>query len=162
MPIGLKINGADQALKKLGRARADVMNALGTTMLREMDKTRAWAIQNRMAHDPGPPGVLLHQRTGHLANSIHADAKTRAGAVIGILGVGVPYGPIHELGGTVDVPAHTQLRTHVFGKVVAPFTVNVKAHPATYPMRAYLKPSLTARKDEILASLAGTVRDLFA
>jgi phage gpG-like protein len=162
VPIGLKINGKDEALAKLTGARRELINRLGTTMLREMDKTRAYAIANRMAHDPGPPGDLLHQRTGHLANSLHADARADADKVVGSLGVGVPYGPVHELGLTVAVPAHAQLRTQVFGRTVEPFTVDVRAHQASYPQRAYIRPSLEARKNEILASLVAAVRDVLS
>src|SRR2546429_9738820 len=88
-----------------------LFRSLEQTMLREMDRTRNYAIQNRMAHDPGPPGDLLHVRSGRLRQSLFADVRTTGSTVTGILGAGVPYAAGHERGGMVSGPSHGRRRT---------------------------------------------------
>lgn len=161
MPVALKIDWSRVRSQYVGATR-DMIRELETVMLREMDRTRSYAIANRFATDPGPPSDLLHVRTGALRASLFAAAKASGGAVVGVLGAGVPYARIHELGETVNVPTHTQHRTSAFGRPTRPYEVTVRAHAARYPQRAFLRPSLEARRDEILAALAGRARAFFA
>lgn len=125
-------------------------------MLQQMDKSRRYAIENRMADSPGPPGDLLHIRTGILRNSMFADARTTPDTVIGVLGAGVGYAAVHEKGGTFSIPGHTQQRNIAFGRPTRAYTVTISPHSATYPQRAFIKPSLEDRRAEIIAALAGT------
>lgn len=160
MPIRLRIDRA-AAMRRLVGARGNAIAELERTMLREMDRTRSYAIQNRMATDPGPPSELLHIRSGRLRNSIFAAARSSGSSVTGVLGAGVPYAGVHERGGTVSVPSHARRQTMAWGREIDPVTVMVRAHSATYPQRAFLRPSLEARRMEILAALGATIRGMF-
>jgi len=103
---------------------------------------------------PGPkqprnPTRTLRVITGTLRRSI--GQPTHSGIkhfedFYGEIGTRVVYGPVHEFGfeGAVQVPAHTRMQTHVFGRSVPPFPVHVRAHTRfmRIPARPFLWPAL--------------------
>jgi hypothetical protein len=104
--------------------------------------------QRRAVHfasvEPGRP-IGLGVVTGHLTDSLAGEAEPFRGGVDIILSTGgksgygaVPYAAVHELGLTVNVPAHK--RTTLFGRTVAPF--NVGPYSYKMPKRPFLQPAI--------------------
>lgn len=124
----------------------------------------------RTSHLSGDP---LHRRTGRLSRSVTGKATGSGAKIIGICGTsGVPYAYVHEMGGTFDIPAHSRrvgynakeerirLLTkigRVRAAVKSQVTGTVRAHSATYPQRAFLKPSFEERKDDIVQALRRSI-----
>lgn len=104
-------------------------------------------------------GQVLHVRTGRLRRSINALVRETPTSVVGQVGTNVPYGTIHEYGGTVTVRAHMRQQTMVFGHPIVPITVAVAAHTATLPERSFLRSALREMRPQILATLRAGVAE---
>lgn len=150
---GIKVTvvGKAQLIEKLrnmgARAPFAMYEAVKDEMVKLADYVRATKLQ----------GNPLNHRTGRLSRSVTGRADIDGTDTInGSIGVSldeVPYAAVHEFGGTFNVPAYVREVDKVFGRSVKPFEQNVRAHTATYPQRAFLKPSMDERRDAILASL---------
>jgi phage gpG-like protein len=102
-------------------------------------------------------GQVLKNRTGTLRRSIRPDAKFEGGEIVGKVGTNVSYARPHEFGGTFRVPSHTRMQSQAFGRAITPVRVNVRAHSVTFPERAFLRPSLAEKREEVLAALRGEI-----
>lgn len=107
-------------------------------------------------------GQILNRISGNLSRSIHPGASIDGDTVIGTVGTNIRYAYVHEVGGTFDVPAHERMQTMVFGRPMnPPRSVTVGAHKATFPVRAFLRPSLNERKDVITSAIrADLIREM--
>lgn len=86
-------------------------------------------------------GQALERRTNNLSGSIHRQVEEEGDAIIGRVGTNVKYAPVHEYGGTFQIPTHSRA-----GHLVT-------AHTATYKARPFLGP---AYRDS-----APYIRDIF-
>lgn len=125
-------------------------------MMNQMARAADWSRANRLSGDP------LNRRTGRLSRSVAPFARTDGTRVEGGLSSNVPYAHVHELGGTFQIPAYTRrpARTKTAGGRFRKRTeeqqtssITVKAHTATFPQRAFLKPALEANRTQILEGL---------
>jgi phage gpG-like protein len=88
-------------------------------------------------------GDPLNRRSGTLSRSINVLMQTGANEITASVGTNVEYAAIHEFGGTVTVREHIRRQTQVFGRELSePIEVTVRAHPATYPERSFLRSAL--------------------
>jgi hypothetical protein len=74
-------------------------------------------------------------------------------------GTRVPYAPVHEEGWSGVVRAHTRTVRVVFGRKVAPHSVQVSAHPRTVRSRAFLSPAVTATQSLVLGRLGEAIAE---
>ena len=104
-------------------------------------------------------GAVLHRRTGRLAQSQNmrlTDSPTEIAAAVGFNRGTVPYGAIHEFGGTtrahvIEAINAATLRFQVGGKTVFAKKVN---HPGSkIPERSFLRSSLKEMAPEAIAEI---------
>jgi phage gpG-like protein len=99
--------------------------------------------------------------TGRLINSIgfFASRTSEKGFILEYGSFGVKYAGVHEFGSqkTVTVPGHTRQQTHVWGKKVDPFTVNVRTFTRKQNIleKPFIRPSVKQRRDQIIKILMG-------
>lgn len=105
-------------------------------------------------------GQVLKHRSGKLGQSIHAQpVEVSGGLVTGSVAssADVPYAAIHEYGfdGSQSVKAHQRVVDQVFGRPVAPITVQVAAFTRhmVMPERSFMRSSLAEKSDEIVAGI---------
>ena len=137
-------------------------------------------IQTHLSAPGGFSGTMLHHRTGKLIQSIRAlPAEANSGGVaLTVQGAGGPafYGKYHEFGGTFLIPEHVR-RTgyNSKGGRVRLLTLGgtgrvrrgvdkvekgtVKAHSVTYPMRSFMRSSLTEMRGAIIQAVALGVKE---
>lgn len=104
-------------------------------------------------------GQVLNERTHHLHDSIHWAPSEDTTGVFATVGTNLPYGFVHEYGGTFDIREHLRRLTMVFGRPVTPRDVLVRAHKATYPERSYLRSTLHEHEDELSPRLQAAVSE---
>jgi hypothetical protein len=99
-------------------------------------------------------GDVLHVRSGKLLRSAHNQVIQTSTVIRGTVQAGAlaPYGYVHEYGGTFTIPAH--LSASRLGKQ---FTV--RKHQATFPERAYMRPSLAENHQALLDMTSRAVAD---
>ena len=108
-------------------------------------------------------GSPLHRRSDNLSSSINVAPITEAEHSLSTsVGTNVPYAAVHELGLTVDVPAHSRTISMAFGKSIDPVTFLVRAHTAAYPKRAFLAPSVNDTRNDFNAKMDEAVREALA
>jgi phage gpG-like protein len=150
------IVGGDKLVAKLRNAQTSVPLAVLREMKNQMARAADWSRANRLSGDP------LNRRSGRLSRSINGDATLDGEVVRGTLSSNVPYAHVHEDGGTFNIPAYTRrpprtrtaggrLRKRTEAQNVA--SVTVQSHTATYPQRAFLRPSLDANRSRIVNAL---------
>lgn len=146
MPIALEVLGKEELLSRLTARRNQLPPALRQSMFEQMARLASYVKSSKLE------GQALHHRTGNLTNSVFSDATGDESEVKGVVGTGAqaPYAHVHEDGGAFNIPSHT--RTSKLGNA---FTV--RSYIATFPQRAFLRPSLNEKREEILSALKGTV-----
>lgn len=96
---------------------------------------------------------ILRIQTGRLARSITGNTDdtidtftVEGGKLQWTKGTDVPYAGMHENGfsGSVNIPAHTRIRTNVFGRPTEAYTQNVREHTRDMmiPARPFLSPAI--------------------
>ena len=164
--ITVQVIGKQAVLDAMRAAGADMGELLTAVMEMEMQKT---ADVSRTTKFSGSP---LNRRTGNLSRNINGDATIAGSQITGRIGVdldAVPYGYVHEVGGTFDIPEHTR-RTGMNARLERIRMLNrsgdvraavkamsrgvVRAHTATYPQRSFLRPVMNDRRTEIFAALS--------
>lgn len=97
---------------------------------------------------------VLHVRSGRLRRSINAQFTGKGVRIQGEVGTNLPYGRVHEFGGTVTVEEHMRLMKKAFGRsVMTPKKILVTAHTAHYPERSFLRSALREMGPEIRQEL---------
>lgn len=99
---------------------------------------RAMARAERIAKSDFDKSGMLKVRSGRLRASIGHRVERRGREIVGILGAGVKYARIHELGGTIKPKTAPYLHFQVRGQWV-------KVKEVTIPARPYLRPPLDPR-----------------
>jgi hypothetical protein len=169
--ITIQVVGDRELAEKFRARRAGLAAAVAAEMHVQMARLRDYTVATRLQTDP------LHHRTGKLSTGVHGDVEVVGSTVIGTVGVdgdAVPYAVVHEEGMTVTVPSHMRrlgynsrleqikLMTKT-GKVRSAVKAMsrgvVKSHAATYPQRAFLKPSFEDRRQEIVDALRQSISD---
>jgi phage gpG-like protein len=105
-------------------------------------------------------GQILNQRTGALAQSIQEEAPiVDETSVFGrvFASSDVKYAAIHEYGFDGEETVKQHVRTMVFGKAVAPFSVGPFARYMNMPERSYMRTALADRSAEIVSELEAAV-----
>lgn len=170
MPIKFTDN-ADQIVALLRQRASQVGPALLDEMTSQMQQTADYSRATKLSGDP------LKHRTGQLSRSITSSATLDGLKITGKIGSSAPYAHVHELGGVFLIPEH--YRRTGFGSKQQRITMltrsgsvraavksmtrgMVRAHNATYPQRAFLKPSLMERRDDILAALRGRLTEVLS
>lgn len=142
--IQIEIAGAEKLLRRLRSGAATVTEALRQEMEAQMSRAADWSRANKLSGSP------LHRRTGQLSRSIVARATVSGSNIKGTLGSSVPYGKVHERGGTFKIREHS--RRNARGK-----TITVREHEATFPARPFLKPALMANRQRIINALRSRI-----
>lgn len=145
--ITAEVIGKDEVMERMQKRKQTLVARIKAVMLLQMEKLARYVRTDKLS------GQVLKNRTGTLRRSIHADVEAETDAVTGIVGTNVSYGKIHELGGTFQIPASYRNQTQAWGRPIVPRMVFVRAHSATYPQRAFLRPSLDEKRESILAAL---------
>jgi phage gpG-like protein len=107
-------------------------------------------------------GRVLDHITGRLQGSIHSDVEDEPERITGrVYSAGCNYAAIHEYGfqGTENVKEH--IRTHLFGREVAPFTVPAHTRSMNMPERSFLRSALADFKDKITQDLSRAANEAF-
>lgn len=108
----------------------------------------AYIKREKLSGDP------LHRISGKLAGSV-GYRVTQSGGNFNLEvyagGDEAPYAIVHELGGTIQVPAH--LSASRLGKEFA-----VRAHTAKYPMRSFMRTSLEENESVIAQQIQDAVQ----
>lgn len=167
MPVQVTVLGKDEIVQKYKGLTAKIIDALLQTMARDMQQTGDYARANKLSGDP------LHRRTGNLSRAVTGRASVNGTTIVGQLGTsGIAYAYVHEVGGTFMIRAHSRRtgfnakdqRTRLLTKqgaqraaVKRVTTGMVRAHTATYPQRAFLRPSLEENRARITNDLRTTV-----
>lgn len=105
-------------------------------------------------------GQVLNQRTGALARSIQQEAPIVDDAsILGrVYASGdVKYARVHEYGFDGDETVKQHVRSMVFGKRVAPFSVGPFNRHMTMPGRSYLRAGLADQSAAIVGELQAAV-----
>jgi phage gpG-like protein len=152
MGISIRVFGKTEFISKYRKIAAMLPSMVTDEMKTQMMQLADYVRTNKLSGDP------LHRRTGKLSRSISGNASATGNLVTGTVGSkGVPYAAVHELGLTVTIPSHERLISMVFGKPVVPHTISIKSYTVTFPMRAYLKPSLEEKRAGILANIRASI-----
>lgn len=99
-------------------------------------------------------GQVLNRISGKLAGSVGYRVTQNGGDFsleVYAGGDEAPYGIVHELGGTFQIPAH--LSASRLGKQFA-----VQAHSARYPQRSFMKTSLEENENAIAQQVQDAVQ----
>jgi len=154
--LTLNVQGADKLLDKLRAAPSSIPQAVLQEMKNQMARAADWSRANRLSGDP------LHRRSGRLSRSVTGNATLEGYVVRGTLSSNLPYAHVHEDGGTFEIPAYSRRppRSRTPGGRLRKRTeaqqessVTVQSHSATFPQRAFLRPSLVANRDKIVNGL---------
>lgn len=95
-------------------------------------------------------GQVLNVVTNRLRSSITGRVEDTGTGISGIVGTNVPYGRVHEYGGSFTIPAHT--RTSRLGN-----SYNVRSYTAHFPERSFMRTSLADLAGQIRADLEAAV-----
>ena len=149
MPINVTVFGKTELIEHFNAMRPKLVAAMQNEMQTQMTRLADFIKANKLSGDP------LHRRSGALSRSVQGTSSVNGTKVTGTIGSkGVKYARVHELGGTFDIPSFERLQTVAFGRpMINPRTVTVSAHTATYPQRAFLKPSLDQFAPQIQEAL---------
>lgn len=150
MGIRVEVLGKAEAIDRYRRMGAKAPAAMLQAVQEEMTKLADYVRATKLQGNP------LNHRSGRLSRGVTGSASIDGDTIEGKVGVPVdevPYAPVHEHGGTFQVPSYQREVSKVFGKSVTPFKQTVSAHTATYPQRAFLRPSMDERRDAIMKSL---------
>jgi len=155
MGINLSVYGKQEYVQKFREISQSILPAITHEMQTQMTELADYVRRNKLSGDP------LNRRSGRLSRSINGQAFATGNVVTGVVGSkNVPYAHVHEDGGTFDIPLHTRLISQVFGRPIVPKQIWVSQHSATFPQRAFLKPSLKENEDKIKNALRLTVLDI--
>jgi len=109
-------------------------------------------------------GQVLNQRSGNLKNSGFTEVNVLDEEIEGFVGFGLtaPYAPIHEFGGTINIPAvdGKLMVFQVDGKQI--FTTRHAAFTVEMSARPYLGPSIDENREGITARLQEAVGEEMA
>lgn len=107
-----------------------------------------------------------HKNGAGLAGSLNVRIDNDGTTISGYVGTAIIYARIHELGfqGAEYVNEHTQMRTQVFGRAVAPYLVFVRGHERQMdmPARPYLAPSLQEKREAIIQRIRDAITEALA
>lgn len=152
MGIQVHVFGKTELVDKYRRRTALLTSRLQDSMASQMVRLADYIRASKLS------GTPLNRRSGRLSRSISGSAATEGSKVIGTVGSkGIPYAHVHETGGAFEIPAHERVITMVFGRPIVPKTIMVGSYTANYPQRAFLKPSLNEKHDNIISALRETV-----
>lgn len=150
--IKLRLFGKEGFLRRTSGAAPAVLPALLAAMKKEMLRVSDYVRATKLS------GQVLNRRSGDLSRSITGQAVLKDNSIEGRVGsYGVPYAPVHEYGGTFDIPATSRMITHVFGRPVFPHPVLVSAHTATFPVRSYIRTSAAENATRVNEALKAAV-----
>lgn len=130
MSLVIQISG--NAVEELAKRNGFLARAMILALRQSVEAVRAMATEN-------VSGKVLNVRTGTLRERI--TAMVEESSLRGIVGNSVKYAAVHEFGGTFQIPAHPR-RTKTGSTIV-------RAHDATYPERAWLRPALADNHETI-------------
>lgn len=103
-------------------------------------------------------GQVLNHITGRLQSSIHSDVQDSSDTITGrVYSSGCNYAAIHEYGFSGSEVVREHIRTHVFGKEVAPFTVGSFTRTMNMPERSFLRSALKDFEPKIIRDLNAAV-----
>lgn len=136
---------------RVGRKFGAATAAVKKVMSREMALVAMYVKERKLS------GEVLKNRTGTLRRSIHHRVDEGRSEIVGTVGTRVRYARPHEEGGAFQIPAHTRTQTHAWGRPILPRPVTVRAHSATFPQRAFLRPSLETMRGGIKDSIRGAL-----
>jgi len=105
-------------------------------------------------------GQVLNHISGNLQASIHNEVEDSGSSIIGrVYSAGCNYAGIHEFGFTGSETVKEHIRTHLFGREVAPFTVPSFTREMHMPERSFLRSSLADNRDEIIEGMKTAVAE---
>lgn len=148
MPISVTIVGAKEVAAKFAAMPAKIHQSLLATIT-----SLALQVERHVKQDKLEGQVLQHI-TGKLQNSIHSETTDSADKIIGrIYSAGCNYAAIHEYGFSGSETVREHIRTHVFGREVAPFNVPSFSRTMNMPERSFLRSALADFEPKIISEL---------
>lgn len=142
----LEVDGS-RAIARLHAFSPKLMQTLPPHVERYAIYLQSYVREHKLSGDP------LHRRSGNLSNSInYQPISVSENSVETAVGTNLPYGRVHELGGTFQIPAHMAVSSR--GKEYM-----VRQHEATYPQRAFLSPSLQETTGSFVYEVSQAVRE---
>lgn len=150
--------GTVQVDARLGRVTAAVRRNVSSAVLKSALQLSAYIKSQKLS------GQVLKVRTGRLRASITHRMYEQPGSVFATVGTNVVYGRVHEFGLSMDqtIRSHMRLVSVVFGRVLAqPVQVSVRSHTrhVNLPARAFMRPALEERRDEITKAIETAARE---
>ena len=156
------VTGADRVVARFTAMPERVRATLRLSMRRWWYRLQSEVVTSKLSGDP------LRRRTGNLASSINVGGAGSLTSfdesdseIVGRVGTNVRYAAVHENGGTFAIPAHTRRMTSVFGRPVIPRDIEVRAHTATFPQRAFLRPVLRDMSSQIREGIKADIAASF-
>ena len=157
------ILGIDELNNRLGRMTPAIRDSLVLGMNESTIRLQAYIVNEKLSGDP------LHRRSGHLSNATQQDVLANEDSVVGRVSNNMAYAHVHEEGGTFWIPEHTvrwgksvmRMRGYDTSKMTKGMAVEgtVRGHNATYPQRAFMKPSYEALREWIVERLKVATQD---
>ena len=161
--VSSTILGTEDLYNRLGRMTPAIRDHLVLGMNNATIRLQSYIVENKLSGDP------LHRRSGHLSAATQQDVQADEDAVIGRVSNNMDYAAVHENGGTFMVPEHIvrwskatmRARGYDVKNMKAGMSVEgmVRAHTATYPQRAFMRPSYDDLKDWITDTLRQATED---
>lgn len=159
--VSTTILGLDQLLAQMTSFTPAIHDELVLGMNDATILLQSYIVASKLSGDP------LHRRSGDLSNATQQDVISDADSVTGRVSNNMSYAIVHEEGGTFEVPEHMvrydRARMKAWGYNVSKMTkdmvveVLVRRHTATYPQRAFMKPSYAEKHEEIVQILRASV-----
>ena len=154
--LNVTVTGASELTAKFAQMPARAHNRLYAAVAGSCLKLEKYIKTNKLE------GQVLNHITGRLQSSIHGDEppEDNGTTITGrVYSAGCNYAAIHEYGfkGTENVKEH--IRTHLFGKEVAPFVVPAFVRNVNMPERSFLRSGLADMHDQIIASFQKAIAE---
>ncbi len=151
--FSVSLLGADEFIERLDAMSPTIQAALAAKAHQLAVNLQGHIVREKLS------GQVLKQRSGDLAGSIQQEVITEGLKVFGrVFSAGnVKYAAFWEYGfhGTETVKAH--VRSMVFGKEVAPFTVGSFERRVNQDARSFMRSSLLEMKAQIVEGLRDAV-----
>jgi hypothetical protein len=155
--IGVELDGADTVRARLAAIPVDAAAALRAA-------GADLAAQIRSAAEDNLSGGVLQARSGKLRDSLAVATSTSADAIGFAVQAVTPYAAFQEFGfsGTESVRDFLRRQSTVFGRMMAPKEVTVRAHDrgVDYAGRSCLRSALAQLAPTIHGVLSGAMAEV--
>ena len=153
MGMAIKPRGLDKVIARIERARQTIADAAVKALEQQLQLTVLYIVSDKLS------GQVLNRVTGDLQNSIGFEINQASGFPIRgtVFSRGVAYAYAHEYGFDGMQNVSEQVRTMVFGRTVAPFTVPAFTRHLVLPERSFIRTGISDRLVDIKSAIRSAV-----